>query len=147
MRHTACVTPQTPYVSGPSSPPIPEVPFTLAEMAPKRRRVWPLVVIAVVLLAGLVGAGFALTRDDEPAPVDSTQTLVSDCRDAARAKLKTPSTAQFPGGERVTQTGNTIEIVGPVDAQNGFGAMLRGQYRCVATRQGDAWSVYSVELD
>jgi hypothetical protein len=127
------------------------VPFALAEMAPrsrspKRRRVWPLVVLALVLLAGGGVAVYALTRSDQQPVVDSTATLVADCQEQARGKLKSPSTARFPGGEQVEQTGNTIRITGPVDAQNSFGAMLRGRYRCVATRQGDTWSVYSVEL-
>lgn len=134
----------TPYVSGDRA----EEPFTLQQMTPPRRAKWPLFAAAGALSLAVAGGGvWWATRDDTPVPAqDPTAGVVADCREQARAKLKSPSTAQFPGGEKTVQTGNTMQITGPVDAQNSFGAMLRIGFRCVATRDGDSWSVYSVEV-
>src|SRR5687768_7520651 len=44
--------------------PAAERPFKLADLAPRKRRIWPLVVLAVLLAAGV--AGYAFTRGSEP---------------------------------------------------------------------------------
>lgn len=44
--------------------------------------------------------------------------------------LKAPSTADFSGGRsRVTRDFDTLYVEGYVDAQNGFGAMIRSHYK------------------
>lgn len=57
----------TPYVSGRHEAPA-EAPFKLEQMAPRRRRIWPLVTLAVLLTlgGGSVAAVYALTRDSDP---------------------------------------------------------------------------------
>lgn len=69
------------------------------------------------------------------------------CTQQITGQLKAPSTAKFP---RVTDTGviaTTVDnqkwaITGFVDAQNGFGAMMRSAFVCEATHtSGTNWSV------
>jgi hypothetical protein len=58
--------------------------------------------------------------------------------DAVTASLKAPSTATFPscfwGGIRVIVGANEVWVHGYVDAQNGFGAMLRSPWTVVYDR-------------
>jgi PBP1b-binding outer membrane lipoprotein LpoB len=48
------------------------------------------------------------------------------------SKLKSPSTAEFGGGvDGVIQTNDTtFTVIGTVDSQNSFGAMMRSNYSC-----------------
>lgn len=63
------------------------------------------------------------------------------CRDAVRDNLKAPSTAEF-GEPKTTTAGKDWLIAGAVDAQNGYGAMIRSRYTC--TVRGDANGSYSI---
>lgn len=140
------VTPQTPYVPGPF-PVRPEEPFTLQQMAPRRSSRWVFWLVVGLVVLGLAGTGAAwLVIRDTPAGGSSDSALVDACQDAVRGKLVAPSTARFPGGDRIEQEGSTWRVFGRVDAQNRFGAMLREDYRCVAVREGDGWDVYFVEV-
>lgn len=72
-------------------------------------------------------------------------------QDAVRARLKSPSTASFPWTPIASQhTGDCkFQVLAYVDAQNGFGAMVRSNY--VATLTYDPatkhWRVTSVKLE
>ena len=52
--------------------------------------------------------------------------------DFVKGQLKSPSTAEFEGGEEgVIQVNDTVFTVkGTVDSQNSFGAMLRANFSC-----------------
>lgn len=51
-----------------------------------------------------------------------------DARAAVRARLKSPSTASF-SGERFSRQSGEMVVVGMVESQNGFGAMVRSGFR------------------
>lgn len=57
---------------------------------------------------------------------------VIQCQQYVKARLRAPSTADFPFlDHNVTNTGSETYLVRSyVDAQNGFGAMIRSNYRC-----------------
>lgn len=57
------------------------------------------------------------------------------CEDWVRDKLKSPSTADFCNTE-VTGS-NPWTITGEVDAENGFGAMIRASWVCDVKLEGD----------
>jgi len=92
-------------------------------------------------------------RGDKPL-IDLTGPLMDDirgrCKDVVVAKLISPATARFPSDPRVLlacyndRTDQTVAFAtGDVDAQNRFGALLRGNYWLWLTAKGDARSPQS----
>lgn len=66
--------------------------------------------------------------------------VIVTVHDFVKQRLKAPSTADFPYGELVTDKGNGIYFMNSyVDAQNGFGAMLRNYYTCELQFNGRDW--------
>jgi hypothetical protein len=55
---------------------------------------------------------------------------ISACQDAVRSKLKSPSTASFGDATVRDRQAGGVVINGPVDSENGFGAMIRSAYVC-----------------
>ena len=72
-------------------------------------------------------------------------------QDAVRVKLKAPSTASFPWTPiRAQHTGDCrFQVLAYVDAQNGFGAMIRSNYIATLTYAPDTngWRLTSVRLE
>lgn len=116
-------------------------------MAPKRkRRLWPLLVIGAVLLLGGAGLAVYLANRPEPAVTDKTGALITACQAEVRKHLRAPATAQFSGEKPVDLGDRFTYIDGNVDAQNGFGALIRNAYRCKAEPAGDGWTVIRVDV-
>lgn len=65
------------------------------------------------------------------------------CRDWVKARLKSPSSADF-SNEVVTSEGNRYTVRGAVDSDNSFGAPIRNTYECVATYSGEATTLVSL---
>lgn len=61
------------------------------------------------------------------------------CQQWVEEQLKAPSTAEFPTTSSVdiSNKGAQWTVNGYVDAQNGFGAMIRTDFTCTATHTGD----------
>lgn len=72
-------------------------------------------------------------------------------KDEVRARLKAPSTASFPWTPIVSQhIGDCkFQVLAYVDAQNGFGAMIRSNYVATLTYDpaAERWRVTSVKLE
>lgn len=128
----------------------PDGAFHLADMAtPTPRRLWPWITAAMVVLAlGLAGLGYILTRPDAPTSSSSMLTLASataGCQEKVLPRLKAPGTAKFGGDDySTTNTTMPVRVSGWVDAQNGFGALLRYRYSCLATPTEHGWSISDV---
>jgi hypothetical protein len=102
---------------------------------------WSAVAVVGLAMLGICagsggdGAGASGPRDRRP---EAWQV----CKQFVEEKLKAPSSADFPsrfapGIEIVRlEPGDEFEIVGYVDAQNSFGAMLRNHYICVVRHLG-----------
>jgi len=62
-------------------------------------------------------------------------------QDCVRSLLKAPRTAKFPwSADSVSYQGNgRYYVVGHVDAENGFGAMLRNNYSVTMIYDGETW--------
>lgn len=93
------------------------------------------------------------------------QTIRDACREAqsaVRNRLKAPSTAEFPSCTFSLPGDNTVSttdepfvfmVQGHVDAQNGFGAMIRTRYKVMlravppSTGGESQWVVLGVEID
>lgn len=69
------------------------------------------------------------------------------CKKLIKPSLKAPSTAKFPFFSDVTtNSGNLVFMVNSyVDAQNGFGAMIRTQYHCRLKYNGGGSSGWLVD--
>ena len=68
-------------------------------------------------------------------PASASDEAKEKCRQAVRDQLKSPATAQF-SGEKVVSDGDGFEVVGDVDSQNSFGAMLRSTFTCHTSPEG-----------
>ena len=90
-----------------------------------------------------------LARLDACSSVEGQAFAVS--QDAVRAKLKAPSTASFPWTPIQAQhTGDCkFQVLAYVDAQNGFGAMIRSNYMATLTYvpETKGWRVTAVRLE
>lgn len=97
----------------------------------------------IIGIIGVVAIISAMQSD--PAPRPSAQASADDllameactlAQDAVKAKLKAPSSAKFPGCAfgaheyriRADEARDTVWVMGHVDAQNDFGAMLRSDF-------------------
>jgi hypothetical protein len=106
--------------------------------------VWIAIIIVLAVIGSFMGdddssssgggGGGSSSSSDDRYVIEETAKDV--CADAVRAQLKSPGTADF-GGEIVSVIGDDISIVGHVDSENGFGALLRATWTCEARVDGD----------
>ena len=121
-------------------PPIDSAPPQPAPPARRSRLLWVGAATAVALVAA-GGAAYAIRSGGT-----DEDTAVERCRTAITAKLKSPATAKYADKVDVTTQkgdfGTYFQVFGMVDAQNGFGALVRGAYHCKVTRESDgSWRV------
>lgn len=136
------------YVGGPPieaipvsrpTPPPPAAP-------PAKPPAWPkalFAVLAVLVVLGVAALVFiALRPADSNRTTNNSSAQISACREKVKQSLKAPATAQF-SQEAVSRqpTGSFWEVNGVVDAQNGFGALIRNRYKCTVTGEGEALAV------
>jgi hypothetical protein len=89
-----------------------------------------LVIFAFIFLA------FGSDDDNSSSSTETNKMLAySYAEDFVKQRLKSPSTAEFPGlfekANHITELGNDeYRINSWVDSQNGFGAMIRSEFSC-----------------
>ncbi|MCY0960856.1 hypothetical protein [Streptomyces sp. H27-H5] len=97
----------------------------------------PLLAIGLVALAGCGSS----------TPADGFEATVM-CEQFTKQRLKSPGSAEFSGADETTVT--TISgtapwkyrVVGHVDSQNSFGALVRNTYDCTTvTEDGETWKI------
>jgi hypothetical protein len=75
------------------------------------------------------------------------------CRDSTTAQLKAPATAVYPALEQLEKLngygfrrddGRVYELLGYVDAENTFGALLRTDFLCTLELQEGSWTGRSI---
>jgi len=75
---------------------------------------------------------------------------IAVCKKFVRDNLVAPSTAKFASPDRTFQIdaeADTWRVLGDVDAQNKFGAMLRLKYLCDVSYQGeDMWHLVDLDI-
>jgi hypothetical protein len=109
------------------------------------------VITLVVIAIFLVGLGYAHFAGSGPLNLDNDVYRV--CKDWTTKQLKSPATAVYPPLSALEETegygfsnkgaaGYTLS--GYVDAQNGFGALLRSDFVCKAKKEGDNWRGSSI---
>lgn len=86
-------------------------------------------VIALVLIAAFIGSLTGGGDGDEPYDPDNSFEARSQCRDLVESELRAPATAEF-GELSAMKNGGVWTVMGYVDAENAFGAMLRNDFQC-----------------
>lgn len=94
----------------------------------KKRNPWPWILVAGCVVIGAISAGYAITAGgDDEYQSNTSYEAIAQCEAAIEERLKAPATADFNS----TATGDgTWTVIGTVDAENGFGAMIRSSYQC-----------------
>jgi hypothetical protein len=137
------------FIPGPTIAAVPVVPPAQQPTAPVRPSAWPkvlLIAMAVLVVAGLAGLVVVLLRPAGTSGSDLSARQIAACRERVKLQLKAPATARF--SEEVVSrepTGPFFIVTGLVDAENGFGALLRQRYRCTADAEGNARAVSLAE--
>lgn len=102
--------------------------------------------IAVVALAVCGLCGWGMNAKDSPAQADPSGDAKRVCQEEFIPKrLKAPRTAEF-ADVSVTNDGDAYTVSGSVDAQNGFGALIRSSFTCVVRESGDNWVLQSATV-
>lgn len=130
----------------PATPQPDEPAAALAAPAKKKPNVWGFwAVFGVVVLccSGFMLKAFNGSDDDSSSPEVTGVSAELACQDFVKNRLKAPSTAKFSAVSH-TGSGSFYTVTGAVDAQNSFGAMLRLNFTCKVTSQGDKWVLTSL---
>lgn len=96
-----------------------------------------MILVLVVLVGG--AAVFRMLGEESRA--------VEACQEDVRARLKAPSTAEFVDDPLVVEVDDGYQVTGEVDAQNGFGAMIRNRYTCLAKQAPYGWYGSGIEFE
>jgi hypothetical protein len=67
---------------------------------------------------------------------------ISECQELVKDRLRSPGSASFADVEIEEIDDSYFEIRGSVDAQNGFGALLRASFKCSGYDKGDVKLIY-----
>jgi hypothetical protein len=101
-----------------------------APSRPRAGRILGIILGGILTLGGAaVGVGLAVHHGSGPTP---QQQAIAACETAVKAQLKSPATAGF-SGETTSPAGSGYYVEGNVDAQNGFGALIRSHWTCSTT--------------
>lgn len=116
-----------------------------AKKASKRRtNIWAAAIgISAVLACGI----YATVSHSSSNPATNRGTnAVAQCETAVKNQLKAPATAKFSGEDYIDEDPTWL-VTGSVDAQNGFGALLRSAFNCTLTRSGESFTVSQANID
>lgn len=89
------------------------------------------------------GAGEEVPADAEGSIDVGRERALVACQNGVKEQLKSPGSAQFPAAKSAVDRGGwSFQFEGPVDSQNGFGGLVRSDYKCWVTYAGrDEWKV------
>lgn len=110
------------------------------------------VVVAVILVVWVVGCMNTPESPEQKAEDQKMMAWTMATNHFVKEELASPSTARFPywdsEGVVVYDNGDdTYNILGYVDSQNGFGAMIRTKFSCkVQYNGGHSWTCLSLDF-
>jgi len=114
----------------------------------KRKLYWTLGIIGGIILLFVMGGSDDSSSSNTNDVAKQETSSVPDESEAnimaqgfIKQVLKSPSTADFPFLDYTTTiNGNRYTVVSHVDSQNGFGAMIRSNWRVVMDHNGGEWN-------
>ncbi len=120
-------------------------------IAVKILRVPVFAVLGFVVLFGIVGIFNSCSESDNQTtavakPVIERDDIEIVTERIVRDKLKSPSTASFPQHFNAEKKNGKWTVVGVVDAQNSYGAMLRQNFLVEIVSVGDKWKALKVSI-
>lgn len=95
--------------------------------------------VAVIAMAVGAAAGFQAWGGESRAK--------DACEESVANRLRAPSSAEFVRSIATEGEDGVWTVSGTVDAQNGFGAMIRSFYTCKVENEELGWYAYSVEIE
>jgi hypothetical protein len=108
-----------------------------AKKAPGRGVKIAAAIIAGIVVLSCIGAVTAVLSsaggESTHSPPDRRLEARSMCETFVKQRLKAPATARFSGESATAVSSNEYIVGGSVDAQNGFGALLRSTFVCDLT--------------
>jgi hypothetical protein len=124
--------------------------FRLAEHAPHQKRsLLPVVaagLVAAILALGAVFAYVAFRPDTTNGTAVGKLSvplslMLPLCHEQAKRPARAPATVQFSGESEPRESPGTgwWQLDGLIDAQNGFGALIRNRYSCTSQRTPTGW--------
>jgi hypothetical protein len=117
-----------------------------AQVEKKNNRAGMWIAVGIIALVGGCGALLSQAGSDEPSADDLRFDARRVCHDFIDKRLKSPASSDFEetSDMDVTSVGDTYTVRGKVDAQNGFGAMIRSDYTCTVRSIGDRWVLQEI---
>jgi hypothetical protein len=113
-----------------------------------------LILLVIVAIAANRSDSDSSKSSDDGAPGDHAAAVM--CEEFVKKRLKSPSTARFPGVTDPEYAKTTVlndskpwkyKVAGVVDSQNGFGATVRLTYACtVSTKDSDTWTLDDMDM-
>ena len=105
-----------------------------------------LVIICVFCFVGtsLFAARNSANTSNESVSVTTIEVYIMS-KSFVKNQLKAPATAEWPAFDEIKvqkfpDPPNTYRVVGYVDSENGFGALIRTNYTCDLTYKGGDWA-------
>lgn len=104
---------------------------------------------AILSIVAVILFGLYVVREGGGSDEPSKDMAAIMCQGWVKDRLRAPATAKFPllSDHAVTQTENRFRVRSHVDAQNAFGALVRTDWDCVTTYEGEeTWRLDSMDL-
>lgn len=106
----------------------------------------------IAFLVVMFGVIPALSGDDGGGNDQSSDTrkylAISACKNAVKKQLKSPASAKFSDEVAIATGTNAWAVSGTVDADNSYGASLRGSFACdVTTADQDTYTARVTKLE
>jgi hypothetical protein len=104
--------------------------------------------IAAITLAVVASAASLTACNTGPSAGTLKYEAADMCHTFVGRQLKSPASADY-SNDHVTGGPAVFTVVGDVDADNSFGASIRGRYRCVVSKDAgdnDMWHASVVNL-
>lgn len=90
--------------------------------------------IFVGLLVLVGGCTAIASMNQTPYDPNNSREAIAQCEARIEAELRAPATAEFDSS---ASGSGTWKVTGTVDAENGFGAMIRNDFQCTVVVDGD----------